>query len=155
MLKRKRDTCKECGHYRWIYAKGLCLYCYRKISTLKSLNRKKNTALKSGFKSEWDMFHSIWTTRPKKSFLSGKPINLLPEDLLWVNIFAHVLPKGKYPQLKYEPENIIMVLPEEHYAMDYYDQLRKERLYPECDWGKLEAYTEELKKRKGLLPSNP
>lgn len=55
-------------------------------------------------------FMEIWATRPHKSEISG---TLLGKEPLTV-FFHHILPKEKYPQAKYDPENIILLTLDEH-----------------------------------------
>lgn len=51
-----------------------------------------------------DMFYRIRVERNGKCEATGK---VLHEPLAYY--FAHVLPKGLYPNYKYEPRNVIMV----------------------------------------------
>lgn len=64
------------------------------------------------------MFLRIWEERPHFSEVSGKP--LLPMGAeMWHWQFAHILPKGAYPRYKLNPDNIILLTPDEHYAYDH------------------------------------
>ena len=60
------------------------------------------------------MFRHIWLERPHVSFVSGAPIQ---DD---VRCFAHVLAKGlnKYPHFRFNPENVVLLTPTEHYLWD-------------------------------------
>lgn len=59
------------------------------------------------------MFLEIWEEREHVSELSGK--QLLPlGHFQWHWMFLHVLPHGSYPKYKFNKENIILALPEEH-----------------------------------------
>ena len=51
---------------------------------------------------------SIWETRTKVSYLSGRDLSRTP-DYLILNCFAHVLPKGKYPKFRLYSKNIIFL----------------------------------------------
>ena len=84
------------------------------------------------FKSQKELFDYIWDTRPHKSEVSGEP--LLPKGhykFVWQ--FAHILNKGRFPHLKYDERNIILMLPEEHDHQDRYEEFnyRKEQLLKE------------------------
>jgi hypothetical protein len=65
------------------------------------------------FKNQIQMFNYIWETREHISQLSGKPL-LNKSHPQWHWQFLHVLPKGSYPYFKFNPENILLGLPEEH-----------------------------------------
>lgn len=65
------------------------------------------------FKNQNEMFNWIWDNRPHVSELTGA--SLLPKGhTQWHWQFAHVLPKGTYPKWKLNPNNVMIVLPEEH-----------------------------------------
>lgn len=68
-----------------------------------------------GFDNETDMFEWIWQNRPHISEISKKDLNKV---LNYFAMFAHILPKGKYPLFRYNPENIILVRPLEHVLID-------------------------------------
>jgi hypothetical protein len=64
--------------------------------------------------------------------LSGR--QLLPEGHpQWTWQFLHVLSKGSYPGYKFNPDNILLALPDEHQRQEQFpafiekrDQLRRE-----------------------------
>lgn len=60
------------------------------------------------------LFKAIWNTRPRKSFISGE--NLGSDGYPWM--FAHVLPKKKYPEFRLLAENIVLLTQEEHFLFD-------------------------------------
>ena len=65
------------------------------------------------FRTQKEMFNYIWETRPHISEVSGK--KLLPKgDFKWHWCFAHILSKSTYPKWKYNSDNIMLMLPEEH-----------------------------------------
>jgi len=59
------------------------------------------------------LFIAIWDEREHVSFISGKPIYTFS-----VSNFAHVLPRGRFPKMKFERDNIVLLLPEEHFLLD-------------------------------------
>ena len=80
-------------------------------------------------RSQKELFEFSWATREHVSEVSGKP--LLPRyDYRWHWQFAHILSKGAYPAFKLKPENIMLMLPEEHERQEQYDLFneRKEAL---------------------------
>lgn len=85
-------------------------------------------------KNQRELFDQIWSERPHLSEVSGKPL-LYKGHSLWHWQFAHVLSKGAYPSLKLDPENIMLMLPEEHEKQESFEafnekkQLLKERYY--------------------------
>ena len=75
------------------------------------------------------MFQQIWNDREHVSEVSGRP--LLPQGHpQWHWQFAHVLSKGAFPRYKLNPDNIMLMLPEEHERQERYDLFneRKETL---------------------------
>ena len=73
-----------------------------------------------GFKTQPPLFRYIWNqVKPNaKCPISGMPI----EKYRWSNLYAqccgHVLPKGRYPELKLCPDNIILIHPLVHNIAD-------------------------------------
>ena len=92
-----------------------------------------------GFGTELDMFRWIWSERPHVSFVSGRPVQ---DD---VRCFAHVLPKGlnKYPHFRLNPDNVVLLTPEEHYLYDQGCKCDRDE-YP-GDFTALEDKAEKLK----------
>jgi hypothetical protein len=89
-----------------------------------------------------DLFKKIWGEREHVSFLTQKPL-----CFFGVIHFAHVLPKGKWPLMKYDDRNIVLLTGEEHRLYDFGTERERER-YAEkykCDWNKLFDYKEQLK----------
>lgn len=82
------------------------------------------------FKNQKELFDWIWEDRPHVSEVSGRP--LLPKGhFKWHWQFAHVLNKGRFPSLKLDPNNIMLMLPMEHDLQDSFPefQQRKQELY--------------------------
>ena len=57
------------------------------------------------------MFREIWDERPRVSFVTGKNLPTI-EAYAWY--FSHVLPKGKYPELRLVKKNVVFMTLEEH-----------------------------------------
>lgn len=56
------------------------------------------------------MFMNIWKSKLHFSELSGAALGREP----FSTFFHHILPKSKYPDAALDPENIILITPEEH-----------------------------------------
>ena len=65
------------------------------------------------FKNQREMFIWIWETRPHISEVSGDPL-LPPTEFKWHWQFAHILPKGTYSKFRLNPNNVMLMTPEEH-----------------------------------------
>ena len=74
-----------------------------------------------------NFFLSIWKERPHKSEVSGKKIYGEPLTIY----FHHILEKNKYPEYKYDKDNIIILTWEEHdqvgLNMYFYEEINKRR----------------------------
>ena len=92
------------------------------------------------------LFINILNTRKQVSFISGKSLSHIPiGSQFWFNLFAHVLSKAqnRYPKFKLNPENITLLTPEEHYALDF--GTKEQRLGIDADWDKLYKLRDSLK----------
>jgi hypothetical protein len=61
---------------------------------------------------QWNLFLEIWNERPHKSEISGEVLGNQPNSCF----FDHLLEKSKYPDIKYEKWNIVLVTIDEHSA---------------------------------------
>lgn len=78
------------------------------------------------FRNQKEMFDWIWENRPHISELTGK--QLLPlGNFTWHHQFAHILPKGTYPKWRLNPDNIMLVRPEEHHKQESYPEFIERR----------------------------
>ena len=87
------------------------------------------------FKNQKELFLFIWNDRPHVSEISGLALPGI-NSLLWINCFAHILPKGKYPAFKLNPDNVILVTPAEH-SLDHFSNRNKIEDYckvHKCKW---------------------
>jgi len=85
------------------------------------------------------LFNTIWNTRPHKSQLSGKPIHeARPGN------FAHIVAKGKRPDLRLFENNIILLTIEEHSLLDQGTIKQREAYAREhnCDWSLIDKMKE-------------
>lgn len=143
-IKRKKKVCKVCLTEQYIYARGLCRKCYRPPGKrLQSKQKKDKPAY--GFDSQKSLFIALWVRSDKKCMISGRPLQEFWDTERFWSCFAHVLPKGAYPNYKLNPENIWIVHPDIHAL---YDQgTEKQREESGYDFAPLFAYKEALKQK--------
>ncbi len=76
----------------------------------------------------WEFFLSIWKKKEHKSEVSGE---WLGNEALSI-FFHHILEKEKYPDIKYEEDNIILLTWEEHDSVEAdmykYEEINKRRV---------------------------
>jgi len=111
MFKTTIDNCSGCGYKLPIANKKhkLCMRC-------NSLRIKKS---KPKQRSEVEVYTNIWNSRKHECELTGVSLSKYLNTKLWFNCFAHLNAKGKYPGLKYNENNILLVDPEVHYLIDF------------------------------------
>lgn len=82
---------------------------------------------KADLERQWEMFRKIWAQRGNYSEVSGKRLGT---ECLSIYMH-HILPKSKYPDLKYVEENIIILTWEEHSNVENdiyrYEEVNKRR----------------------------
>lgn len=97
------------------------------------------------FKSQRELFLYIWEHYPHRSYLSSHSLVYGPGHGFFWSQFAHVLPKGRYSKFKLKLENIVLLTPAEHRIFDQGTEKERKK-HPECDWHKLDALKQQLKK---------
>ena len=80
--------------------------------------KKKKVRQKTG---ELDFFWGLWKRRKHKCSVCGK---ILYE--FNVSFFAHLLPKGRYPELRLVEDNVVVMCFECHYIFDHQTHKAKE-----------------------------
>lgn len=78
-----------------------------------------------------DLFDQIWASEPHHSFISNLNLDRYDKDKgsrsdLYYHLFAHVLPKGKYPELKLDKDDIVLLTPDEHHLYDAGTRVERE-----------------------------
>lgn len=151
-----RATCSECNTEQWIEhkKKNLCRDCNTlRKQQLKGNKDKRNLSTfkkKSKPTGEMALFQSIWASREKKSYLSGKELKNYEGTSFFPNLFAHVLSKAKnrYPKFKLFEKNIILLTPDEHYLYDFGTEEQRNKYAQEhgCSWAKIYELKDELVK---------
>ena len=93
------------------------------------------------YKNQLELFKEIWAETAHISFLTNRQLKYFD-----IKVFAHILPKGRYPKFKLLKENIILLHPEEHTLLD--QGTEKQRLeYSnkwKCDWNQIYIKKEQL-----------
>ena len=114
------NKCKSCG------ANCEKEYCFKHkprkgfSKTIKGGNVKDNNDM-------WMFFLIIWKKRKHISEVSGEKLGKEPLS----TFFHHILSKEKYPQAKYDEDNIILLTFEEHENVELdifkYEEINKRR----------------------------
>ena len=126
----------------WIVNKKppLCQFHKQRKKSSKQINKKSGGKEKEPFK-ESDTFNDIWTSRPKKSFVTDKLLPDTQNARAWY--FSHILPKGKakYPMFKFYKKNIQLMTFQEHETWEY----KKYTIKDDQQWKHVFELEEELK----------
>ena len=112
MIRKKKPSLEE------LQASGLV----QKASTLKPKKKmRKRAPKKPGEISQIEFFMGIWNERPHVSEISGLPLVDPPDDWedaaavrAWLSQASHILPKGSYKKMKYDPRNVVLKTAHEH-----------------------------------------
>lgn len=169
----KKGNCQEEGcSYFGVLRRGRCGYHYSKFLKEKSSGRshakagpedmaskspakkqiqpKKKSALQElgnpGFNNLFELYMHIWESRPHKSELTGIPLTEFN-----ISMFAHLAAKGRYKELKWNVNNIVLLTPYEHHLLDH-GTIKQRELYANeqkkigrsCDWNGLNVKKELL-----------
>lgn len=137
MIQRKKKACKCCGTEQFIWAHGLCKVCSMKSKPIKIQTKAKSPT------GEKALFDEIWDSRPHVSYVSGISLEKYYGTKLYPNLFSHCLPKGKYPEHRLNPDNIVMVSPQEH--LDWHSLAKDKLLEKNPNWQKVFDLCESLK----------
>ena len=126
---------------------------------------KKETMIKDlgfGFDNQLEMFLTLWSNAKDEKCrvfcpYTHEQLNYFHGKNNFFSCFAHILPKGRYPYFKLNPENIAIVHPNFHRIID--QGTHKERLlHPGWNWSAWDEKVAEMKakyaqfKKDNLLP---
>jgi len=103
--------------------------------------------IKEVSESEWTAFRTLWTYMPRKSYLSDLFLRDFYAGPYFLNVFAHVLNKKKYPYFRYYLKNIILLTPGEHSLLDQGTVEQRESYSQKvktADWSKIGVLKELL-----------
>jgi hypothetical protein len=91
----------------------LC-FLHKRRKGLKTSSFSSNESKKAGIIVMQEFFLTIWKERPHKSEISGDSLGQTALSIF----FHHILSKGKVPQAKFDPENIVLVTLDEHSSVE-------------------------------------
>lgn len=63
------------------------------------------------FKSQIELFKYCWETKPRHCFVTGQKLDKFEGGALFLSIFAHVLRKSAYFEIRLSPNNIVLLSP--------------------------------------------
>lgn len=118
----------------------------KKFSQKKIPTKLKRVAIKKKFKptGEKILFEAIWNSRKHVSFIDE---NFLGNEAKTF-FFAHVLPKGKYPNFRLLDRNIVLLTQEQHHQFDF---MPRSEIINHPQWQKLFELEEKLKSEYKLI----
>lgn len=116
--------CKTCGK---TCEKEYCFHC-KPRKRIKSYRKITNEQVDNNIKMA-DLFILIWNKRRHYSEISNVYLGTEPLTIY----FHHILAKNKYPEAKFDEENIIILTPDEHTNVESdlykYPEINKRREY--------------------------
>lgn len=80
-----------------------------------------------------DVFLEVWSERPHKSEISGKPLDKYEGTEFFPNVFMHILDKKNYPRYRLSKDNLWLGTPWEHVLIDQGTQEQRKKYEQECD----------------------
>ncbi len=150
MFKPNFGICIKCSAKQMIVVKkGLCAKCNYELKQNKKKAEGKETKKKTYVKKptgELELFKHIGATREHKCFICKKPLHFLT-----VSNFMHVLPKGKFEDLRLEEENIVIGCHDfESSCHDVWDKQPRSKIKDNPIWAPMFALEEKLKTNTNL-----
>ncbi len=99
-------TCKieNCNNPVW--SQGLCI----NHKPRKAIQKRKHSRKSDDSMQMLNLFFTIFAKRPHNSEVSGEYLGNEPLSVF----FHHILPKNKYPEAKFDEENVILLTLDEH-----------------------------------------
>jgi hypothetical protein len=144
----KLSKCKLCNDNNdKPTVKGLCQHHYwseKRKTYKKKISVRKPTG-------ELALFKTIFEEREKRCFLTNAKLKSYEYYMsigMFHNIFHHVLSKGLYGRFRFNPNNIIMLLPDVHNDVEVMATSDLMRKYPH--YNKLLTLKDKLKKEYEL-----
>lgn len=81
-----------------------------------SYNRQELAPVKKdnpyNFKSQIELFKYCWETKPRHCFVTGQKLDKFEGGPLFLSIFAHVLRKSAFFEIRLSPNNICLLSPD-------------------------------------------
>lgn len=124
MVKFHTGDCSKCWRsevritYRWKRSNQLCVFCDRErvlerrryeaalrpVKAKKPISKKPSESLKEKRERDWEVGRKIWSSRAHVCVECGLPI----QGALKKIYLSHLLSKGAHPELRFDPENIVL-----------------------------------------------
>ena len=115
--------CRVCGKKA---ESDLC-FLHKRNKGFKTSSFSSNESKKAGITVMQEFFMTIWKERPHKSEISGTSLG---KEALSI-FFHHILSKSKFPQAKFDPENIMLLTLDEHSSVELdmhkYEEINRRR----------------------------
>jgi len=115
--------CKVCGKKA---ESDLC-FLHKRNKGFKTSSFSSNELKKAGINTMRELFLQIWKDRPHRSEVSKTSLG---SEALSV-FFHHIIPKEKYPEAKFDLENIVLLTLDEHSSVELdmykYEEVNKRR----------------------------
>lgn len=126
----KQCSVEGCNYPVW--SKGLCKYHIHKtrVKPVRASTMASREKRREDTDEMRKFFLTIWSKRLHYSEVSGEWLGKEPLSIY----FHHILPKNKYPEAKFDEENIILLTFDEHQNVESnkfrYEEIniRRERL---------------------------
>ena len=142
-------TCKKPGCDRPVFGGGYCKYHqYLRKDIKKGIKAKKRPS-SFKYKSQLELFNEIWEEAQPypKCWLTGQAIRATKQSIYWLSHFAHILPKGQYPEFRLKKDNVVLLLPGVHGVYDHPTLRTVHAIEKEfqCSFDKLFQYADGLR----------
>lgn len=108
--------------------------------------RKRNDARvkkaeKSLHEKDWDLNMEIWNTRPHVCVECGKPLDEhVKGERPPKHYFSHLMGKGAHPELRYDPNNIVLHHLRCHQLWEFGDRYKSETWEKNRHWMQNNGY---------------
>lgn len=102
-----------------------------------------------GFSNQVVLFRSLWYDGSGKRHIcpfTGEDLDRYSGREMWFQCFLHVLPKGRYPYFKLNPENIIIASPYFHKVVDQGTEADRAK-HPDWKFDKWDALVLEMRQK--------
>jgi len=114
-------------------------------------DKQTNLELSFGVTTQSELFGILWDNAKNEHGdvicpCTGEQLNRFKgHDVYW-SLFAHVLPKGRYPYFKLNPDNVRVVHYEFHRIIDQ-GTIKDRENHPEWKWDEWDALVIEMKEK--------
>lgn len=116
MAKKQIDpticSAPSCSSYK-VPGSEYCFY-HRKMYPAKKEKEVKETNPfnSNGFKTQVQLFKSLWGSRKRKCFVTNQDLNIFDGSVHFISIFAHILRKSAFTEFRFYQNNIVFLSPD-------------------------------------------